>query len=101
MLPSDAQVVSVDDHIIEHPNVWRDRLPSRSRERGCSACFYPSVVFPSSLQGSQCNAAGLLRQGLALRCAPAGCAWDWRVGGPLTPRQVVLVVGVARARVGI
>ena len=26
MLPSDAQVVSVDDHVVEHPLVWSDRL---------------------------------------------------------------------------
>ena len=34
MLPADAQVVSVDDHIIEHANVWQDRLASKWRERG-------------------------------------------------------------------
>src|SRR4051794_23889950 len=33
MLPADAKVISVDDHIIEHPNVWQDRLPSKWRER--------------------------------------------------------------------
>ena len=34
MLPADTKVVSVDDHIIEHPNVWQDRLPAKWRERG-------------------------------------------------------------------
>jgi predicted TIM-barrel fold metal-dependent hydrolase len=34
MLPTDARVVSVDDHIIEHPGVWEDRLPTRVRDRG-------------------------------------------------------------------
>ena len=34
-----------------------------------SLCF-----FPPSLKGSQCHAVGLPRQGLALRCAPAGVA---------------------------
>ncbi|MCW2524190.1 MAG: amidohydrolase [Frankiales bacterium] len=29
MLPIDAQIVSVDDHVIEHPRVWLDRLPSK------------------------------------------------------------------------
>ena len=32
MLPPDAQIVSVDDHVIEHPNVWTDRLPAKYRE---------------------------------------------------------------------
>jgi predicted TIM-barrel fold metal-dependent hydrolase len=34
MLPADTKVVSVDDHIIEHPNVWQDRLAAKWRERG-------------------------------------------------------------------
>ncbi|SEP23562.1 amidohydrolase family protein [Trujillonella endophytica] len=32
MLPDDAKVVSVDDHVVEHPRVWLDRLPLRHRE---------------------------------------------------------------------
>jgi predicted TIM-barrel fold metal-dependent hydrolase len=28
------QIVSVDDHLIEHPRVWQDRLPERYRESG-------------------------------------------------------------------
>jgi predicted TIM-barrel fold metal-dependent hydrolase len=32
MLPDDARVVSVDDHIIEHQNVWTDRLPAKHKE---------------------------------------------------------------------
>jgi predicted TIM-barrel fold metal-dependent hydrolase len=34
MLPSDAHVISVDDHVIEHPTVWQDRLPSNYKEAG-------------------------------------------------------------------
>lgn len=34
MLPDDVQVVSVDDHVIEHPNVWQDRLPAKLKSRG-------------------------------------------------------------------
>ena len=34
MLPDDAQLVSVDDHVIEHRAVWTDRLPQRFAERG-------------------------------------------------------------------
>lgn len=29
MLPEDVQIISVDDHVIEHPRVWLDRLPSK------------------------------------------------------------------------
>src|SRR5258708_12427326 len=29
MLPADARIISVDDHVIEHPRVWLDRLPSK------------------------------------------------------------------------
>jgi predicted TIM-barrel fold metal-dependent hydrolase len=34
MLPGDAQLISVDDHVIEHPGVWQDRLPARFQEAG-------------------------------------------------------------------
>jgi predicted TIM-barrel fold metal-dependent hydrolase len=29
MLPADARIISVDDHVIEHPRVWLDRLPAK------------------------------------------------------------------------
>ncbi|WP_299950576.1 amidohydrolase family protein [uncultured Modestobacter sp.] len=28
------QIISVDDHLIEHPRVWQDRLPEKYKERG-------------------------------------------------------------------
>ena len=34
MLPDDVQIVSVDDHVVEHANVWQDRLPAKYKERG-------------------------------------------------------------------
>ncbi|HVW42053.1 MAG TPA: amidohydrolase family protein [Amycolatopsis sp.] len=34
MLPAEAQIISVDDHVIEHPNVWIDRLPAKYQEVG-------------------------------------------------------------------
>jgi predicted TIM-barrel fold metal-dependent hydrolase len=34
VLTSDVQVISVDDHVIEHANVWQDRLSSKFREAG-------------------------------------------------------------------
>ena len=33
-LQKDVQVVSVDDHVIEHPNVWQDRLANKYKEAG-------------------------------------------------------------------
>ena len=33
-LQDDVQIVSVDDHVIEHPNVFKDRLPAKFVERG-------------------------------------------------------------------
>ncbi|ANY21835.1 amidohydrolase family protein [Gordonia terrae] len=33
-LEDHVQLVSVDDHLIERPNVWQDRLPTRFREAG-------------------------------------------------------------------
>ena len=29
MLPDDTRIISVDDHVIEHPRVWLDRLASK------------------------------------------------------------------------
>lgn len=28
------QIVSVDDHLVEHPRVWQDRLPQKFKDRG-------------------------------------------------------------------
>ncbi|MDG4668100.1 amidohydrolase family protein [Mycobacterium sp. 236(2023)] len=33
-LQDHMQIVSVDDHLVEHPRVWSDRLPASLRERG-------------------------------------------------------------------
>ncbi len=33
MLPTDIKLVSVDDHVIEHPRVWLDRLPARFHDQ--------------------------------------------------------------------
>src|SRR3954449_4363104 len=40
MLPDDVKLISVDDHVLEHPKVWEDRLPARLRDAG------PRVVEP-------------------------------------------------------
>jgi predicted TIM-barrel fold metal-dependent hydrolase len=34
MLPDDAKLISVDDHLIEHPHVWTDRLPKADQDAG-------------------------------------------------------------------
>ena len=34
MLQEDVQLVSVDDHVIEHERVWTDRLPAKFQEAG-------------------------------------------------------------------
>ena len=34
MLPADVQIVSVDDHVIEPPAVWQDRLPAKFKDAG-------------------------------------------------------------------
>jgi predicted TIM-barrel fold metal-dependent hydrolase len=34
VLRDDVQVVSVDDHVVEHPRVWADRLPARLQDKG-------------------------------------------------------------------
>jgi predicted TIM-barrel fold metal-dependent hydrolase len=41
MLPEDVQIISVDDHVIEHANVWADRLPAKYRDSG------PTIVHGS------------------------------------------------------
>ena len=33
-LRDDMKIISTDDHVVEHPNVWQDRLPERLKERG-------------------------------------------------------------------
>jgi predicted TIM-barrel fold metal-dependent hydrolase len=49
------QIVSVDDHLVEHPRVWQDRLPARLREQapqikdvdGMHLWHYDGNVFPT------------------------------------------------------
>src|SRR4051812_12742632 len=38
MLAEDVKLISVDDHVVEPPHVWTDRLPKKYRDVG------PSVV---------------------------------------------------------
>jgi predicted TIM-barrel fold metal-dependent hydrolase len=40
-LQDDVQVVSVDDHVIEHPGVFQDRLPAKLKDRGPTIVHTP------------------------------------------------------------
>jgi predicted TIM-barrel fold metal-dependent hydrolase len=62
MLRSDVQLISVDDHVIEPPNVWTDRLPEKLRERGPRIVEveghkldweYDGKRYPLAMQGSR------------------------------------------------
>ena len=33
-LLDEHQIVSVDDHLVEHPRVWQERLPAAMRDAG-------------------------------------------------------------------
>ncbi|MDQ1704474.1 MAG: hypothetical protein QOF18_840, partial [Frankiaceae bacterium] len=35
------RIISVDDHIVEPPNLWQDRLPAAMRDRGPKVHFAP------------------------------------------------------------
>ncbi len=41
MLPEDAQIISGDDHAIEHPDARTDRLPSKYKEAGARIVRQP------------------------------------------------------------
>ncbi|HEY1280709.1 MAG TPA: amidohydrolase family protein [Acidimicrobiales bacterium] len=41
MLTDDMDLISVDDHLVEHRNVWRDRLPARLHEAGPRVVEHP------------------------------------------------------------
>lgn len=54
-LQDDHQIVSVDDHLVEHPRVWQDRLPQKYleqgprivEENGMHLWHYDGQVFPT------------------------------------------------------
>jgi len=57
MLPADAKIISVDDHLVEPPQLWQDRLPSKMREEGprivheddCDAWLYEGRKYSQHL----------------------------------------------------
>jgi predicted TIM-barrel fold metal-dependent hydrolase len=54
-LQDDVQIISVDDHLVEHPRVWLDRLPSRLHDvapqikevNGAQLWHYNDQVYPT------------------------------------------------------
>jgi predicted TIM-barrel fold metal-dependent hydrolase len=61
VLPVDADIISVDDHVVEPPNVWVDRFPSRLLDRAphiedradhTQAWVWEGRDYPLSLMGS-------------------------------------------------
>src|SRR5699024_9619439 len=61
MLPKDADIVSVDDHVVEPPGVWVDRFPTKylehaprveEREGHTQAWVWEGQDYPLSLMGS-------------------------------------------------
>src|SRR5207302_9820058 len=61
MLQDSVQLISVDDHVIEPPNIWVDRLPAKFRDRGPKVVevekgkldwVYDGKHYPVSMQGS-------------------------------------------------
>jgi len=60
-LPADADIISVDDHVVEPPNVWVDRFPSKLRDEAphivdrpghTQAWIWEGTEYPLSLMGS-------------------------------------------------
>ena len=45
-LQASMKLLSVDDHLIEHPRVWEDRLPIELRERGPRIVEIPREGLP-------------------------------------------------------
>jgi predicted TIM-barrel fold metal-dependent hydrolase len=61
LLPTDAEIISVDDHVVEPPHVWVDRFPTRfldaaphieDRPGHTQAWVWEGKDFPLSLMGS-------------------------------------------------
>ena len=51
-------IVSVDDHVVEPPHVWQDRLPAQLRERGPRVVRMPVERWSPSGGGMAFRAGG-------------------------------------------
>lgn len=58
-LQDDVQIVSVDDHVIEHPTVFSDRLPERLKERGPTITHTPEGLDVWMIDGVPHPSVGL------------------------------------------
>ena len=72
MLPADIKLISVDDHVVEPPTLWTERLPSRYKEigprveelpNGRQAWVYEDIVAPPEI-GMVRTIAGVDRETL-------------------------------------
>ena len=94
MLPVGTKLISVDDHIIEHPTVWSDRLPVRLRDEG------PHVIEQSDGREAWVYEGAVipLRQGNAktkpgIPCDPSGDGhgrFDEMVPGCWNPKERIV-----------
>lgn len=73
-------IISVDDHVIEPPHLWRDWLPSRYREAGPRVVRAPYEMVPAN--------------GWPFRMATSGPETDWWVYEDL---RYAVVAGMASA----
>ena len=68
-LLDEHQIVSVDDHLVEHPRVWQERLPAAMREAGprivewTASTFGTTTVTCSRPSGSTPSQASRPRSG--------------------------------------
>jgi predicted TIM-barrel fold metal-dependent hydrolase len=74
MLTDDLKVISVDDHLIEHPRAWLDRLPAKFQEAGPQLIELDDGTEQWSYAGIVEGAPGL--------SAVAGTAWSERNNEP-------------------
>jgi predicted TIM-barrel fold metal-dependent hydrolase len=74
MLRDDLEVISVDDHLIEHPRAWLDRLPAKYQEAGPQLIELADGTEQWSYAGIVEGAPGL--------AAVAGTPWSERSNEP-------------------
>jgi predicted TIM-barrel fold metal-dependent hydrolase len=74
MLGDDLDLISVDDHLIEHPRVWQDRLPAALREQGPRVVELPDGTEQWCYEGVVEGPPGL--------SAVAGKPWSERSADP-------------------
>jgi predicted TIM-barrel fold metal-dependent hydrolase len=90
MLPGDLRLISVDDHLVEPPHLWTERLPARYRDvgprveqlpDGREAWRYEDIVYPIPI--------GMVRtlDGLDRESFPNGVRYDEMRPGCYDPKE--------------